>query len=117
MTQLHDYLLQNHRADLLNSGMESCSNFEHVVETSLQQCVLGPLSLYVYLGIEEHLMEGGSLFQVQRSVHQGKNRTPQEMGIRVSGEEEEERRFVHMNVANDTWVNSSSNLFTNAQLY
>ena len=89
MTQMHDYLLQNHHGDMVNSGMDSCSNFEHVVETSLQQCVLGPLSLYVYLGIEEHLMEGGSLFQVQRSVHQGKNRTPQEMGIRVSGEEEE----------------------------
>ena len=84
MTEMHDYLLQHHHTDLLNCGMESCSNFEHVVETSLQQCVLGPISLYVYLGIEEHLMEGGSLFQVQRSVHQGKNRTPQEMGIRVS---------------------------------
>ena len=98
MTQMHDYLLQNHHGDMVNSGMDSCSNFEHVVETSLQQCVLGPLSLYVYLGIEEHLMEGGSLFQVQRSVHQGKNRTPQEMGIRVSGEEEEEGGLISISM-------------------
>jgi hypothetical protein len=101
MTQLHDYLLQNHRADLLNSGMESCSNFEHVVETSLQQCVLGPLSLYVYLGIEEHLMEGGSLFQVQRSVHQGKNRTPQEMGIRE-----------HLTVPSDKAISEIGSIFS-----
>ena len=85
MTELHDHLLQHHHADLVSAGMEACSNFEHVVETSLQQCVLGPLSLYVYLGIEEHLMEAGSLFQVQRSVHQGRHKTPQEMGVRVSG--------------------------------
>ena len=82
---MHDHLLQHHHAELTNYGMEACNNFEHVVETSLQQCILRPLSLYVYLRIEEHLMEDGSLFQVQRSVHQGKNRTPQEMGIRVSG--------------------------------
>ena len=84
MTQMHDYLIHHHLDDLVACGMESCTNFEHVVETSLQQCVLGSLSLYVYLGIEEHLMEGGSLFQVQRSVHQGKHKTPQDMGIRVS---------------------------------
>jgi hypothetical protein len=82
MTQMHDHLLQNHHSELLNCGMEACSNFEHVVETSLQQCILRPLSMHVYLRLEEHLMENSSLFQVQRSVHQGKFRTPQEMGIR-----------------------------------
>ena len=67
--------------------MESCNNFEHVVETSLQHCILQPLSHYVYLRIDEHFMEDGALFQVQRSVHQGKNKTPEEMGIRVRGRE------------------------------
>ena len=86
---MHDYLLQNHHSDLINCGMESCTNFEHVIETSLQHSILRPLSLYVYLRIEEHLMENSALFQVQRSVHQGKNKTPQEMGIRVSLDERE----------------------------
>ena len=93
MTQMHDHLLQNHHSELLNCGMEACSNFEHVVETSLQQCILRPLSMHVYLRLEEHLMENSSLFQVQRSVHQGKFRTPQEMGIRVSGDECEGERW------------------------
>lgn len=80
---MHDHLLQYHHAELANCGMESCNNFEHVVETSLQQCILQPLSHYVYLRIDEHFMEDGALFQVQRSVHQGKNKSPEEMGIRV----------------------------------
>ncbi len=83
-TTMHNHLLEHHRAGLIGAGMESCNNFEHVVETSLQQCILQPLSHFVYLRIEEYFTQNGFLFQVQRSIYQGKNRSPEEMGIRVS---------------------------------
>ena len=84
ITTMHDYLVQHHRSALLSCGMEACNNFEHVVETTLQQCILQPLSHYVYLRIEEYYSQNGFLFQVQRSVHQGKLKSPEDMGIRVS---------------------------------
>ncbi len=84
ITTMHDHLLLHHRPGLVGAGMESCNNFEHVVETSLQQCILQPLSHFVYLRIEEYFTHNGYLFQVQRSIYQGRNRLPEEMGIRVS---------------------------------
>ena len=80
---MHDHLMQHHRSGLVNCGMDACDNLEHVVETSLQQCILQPLSHYIYLRIEEYFSRNGYLFQLQRSVHQGKTKNPEEMGIRV----------------------------------
>ena len=83
ITSMHDHLLQHHYSALANCGMDACNNFEHVVETSLQQCILQPLSHYIYLRIEEYFSQNGDLFQLQRSVHQGKTKNTEEMGIRV----------------------------------
>ena len=83
ITAMHDFLLQNYRADLMNCGMESCDNVEHVMETTLQQCILQPLSHYVYLRIEEYFTQNNFLFQVQRSIYQGKQKSPEGFGIRV----------------------------------
>jgi len=82
ITSMHDFLLQHHRSGLANCGMDACDNLEHVIETSLQQCILQPLSHYIYLRIEEYFSRNGYLFQLQRSVHQGKTKSPEEMGIR-----------------------------------
>lgn len=84
LTAMHEHLLQYHQNDLNNCGMEGCDNSSHVVECALQECILGPLSHFVYLRIEEYYATNGHLFQVQRSIHQGKLKTTEEMGIRVS---------------------------------
>ncbi len=81
---MHEFLLSEHKSGLINCGMESCDNFGHVMETTLQQVILHPLSHYIYLRIEEYYSQNGFLFQVQRSIHQGKLKQPEEMGIRVS---------------------------------
>ena len=64
--------------------MASCPNVEHVIETALQQSVLQPLSHFVYLRIEEFFTSNGSMLKVQRSIFQGKAKSPTEMGVRVS---------------------------------
>ena len=84
MTSMREFLLEHHRSDLVTCGMESCDNFEHVVETTLQQCILRPLSHYVYLRIEEYYTSNGFLYQVQRSIQQGKLKKQEDFGIRVS---------------------------------
>ena len=81
---MRDYLLEHHRASLIACGMESCNNFEHVMETTLQLCILRPLSHYVYLRIEEYYTSNGYLYQVQRSIQQGKLKKLEDFGIRVS---------------------------------
>ena len=81
---MHEYLLQHHQNDLNNCGMEGCDNAGHVLECALQEVILQPLSHFVYLRIEEYYATNGHLFQVQRSIHQGKLKTTEEMGIRVS---------------------------------
>ncbi len=86
VTGMQDYLLQNHRGDLEGLGMESCDNFGHVVECTLQENIVQPLSHFIYLRIEEYYATNGHLFQLQRSIHQGKLKTPDELGIRVSGD-------------------------------
>ena len=84
MTSMREHLLEHHKSDLVACGMESCDNFEHVVETTLQLCILRPLSHYVYLRIEEYYTSNGFLFQVQRSIQQGKLKKQEDFGIRVS---------------------------------
>ena len=84
MTSMREHLLEHHKSDLVTCGMESCDNFEHVLETTLQQCILRPLSHYVYLRIEEYYTSNGYLFQVQRSIQQGKLKKQEDFGIRVS---------------------------------
>lgn len=81
---MREHLLEHHKSDLVTCGMESCDNFEHVLETTLQQCILRPLSHYVYLRIEEYYTSNGYLFQVQRSIQQGKLKKQEDFGIRVS---------------------------------
>lgn len=81
---MHELLLSDYKTGLINSGMDSCDNFGHVVETTLQQVILHPLSHYIYLRIEEYYSQNGFLFQVQRSIHLGRLKQPEEMGIRVS---------------------------------
>ena len=80
---MREYLLEHHKSDLATCGMESCDNFEHVMETTLQLCILRPLSHYVYLRIEEYYTSNGFLYQVQRSIQQGKLKKQEEFGIRV----------------------------------
>ena len=87
---MRDYLLEHHKSDLAACGMESCDNFEHVMETTLQLCILRPLSHYVYLRIEEYYTSNGFLYQVQRSIQQGKLKKHEEFGIRVRGRERDE---------------------------
>ena len=84
MTSMREYLLEHHKSDLVACGMDSCDNFEHVMETTLQLCILRPLSHYVYLRIEEYYTSNGFLYQVQRSIQQGKLKKLEEFGIRVS---------------------------------
>ncbi len=91
ITAMHEYLLEHHVGELNSSGMELCDNAGHVVECTLQECILQPLSHFVYLRIEEYYATNGHLFQVQRSIHQGRLKTTEEMGIRVSAEEGGER--------------------------
>ena len=80
---MHDYLLQHHQSGLANCGMDVCDNLEHVVETSLQQCILQPLSHCIYQCIEEYFSQSGHLVQLQHSIHHNKSKSPEEMGIRV----------------------------------
>ena len=80
---MREYLLEYYKSDLVACGMESCDNFEHVIETTLQLCILRPLSHYVYLRIEEYYTSNGFLYQVQRSIQQGKLKKQEEFGIRV----------------------------------
>ena len=84
ITAMHEHLLKQHLSELNSCGMEVCDNAGHVVECALQECVLQPLSHFVYLRIEEFYATNGHLFQVQRSIHQGRLKTTEEMGIRVS---------------------------------
>jgi len=81
---MQDHLLQHHHGDLESLGMESCDNFGHVVECTLQECIVQPLSHFIYLRIEEYYATNGHLFQLQRSIHQGKLKSPDDLGIRVS---------------------------------
>ena len=80
---MREYLLEHHKSDLVTCGMESCDNFEHVMEMTLQLCILRHLSHYVYLRIEEYYTSNGFLYQIQRSIQQGKL---EEFGIRVSND-------------------------------
>ena len=46
---MRELLLAKYRTDLLSVGMDSCRNFEHLLEAALQQCIVKVGSLIVSL--------------------------------------------------------------------
>ena len=69
---------------LLDEGMDSCRNFEHLLEAVLQQCIVLPLMQFIHKVLEDHFTSIGSLGQLERAVENAKSKTPVELGIRVS---------------------------------
>lgn len=40
MIKMREFLLNQYRTDLLSHGMDACQNFEHLLEATLQQCIV-----------------------------------------------------------------------------
>ena len=81
---MREVLLDNYRVELLSHGMDSCNNFEHLLEATLQQCITQPLHKFLYSKLEEYMTSTGSLTQLKGAVDNAKNKTPEELGIRVN---------------------------------
>ena len=75
MIKMRELLLNQYRADLLSVGMDSCRNFEHLLEATIQQCIV-KVGCFAYCDILLHnrsLMKGSKCqvmqFMSARTLH------------------------------------------------
>ena len=83
LSHMRELLLNQYRVELLSNGMDSCSNFEHLLEATLQQCITQPLYKFLYESLEENLTSSGSMDQLKEAVVNARNKTTEDLGIRV----------------------------------
>ncbi len=84
MGKMRELLLTDYKVELLGEGMDSCQNFEHLLESTLQQCIISPLNSFLYTRLKENLIQNGSFCQVKNAINNALTMTPEELGIRVS---------------------------------
>lgn len=80
---MRELLLDEHRVELLSHGMDSCHNFEHLLEATLQQCITLPLHKFLFDKLKENLTSTGSYGQLEEAVENAKTKSPEDLGIRV----------------------------------
>ncbi len=84
MGKMRELLLTEYKVQLLNEGMDACQNFEHLLESSLQQCIILPLNSFLFTRLKDNLSENGSFDQMKNAIDNALTKTPEELGIRVS---------------------------------
>ena len=84
MSRMRELLLDEYRVQLLSHGMDSCRNFEHLLEATLQQCITHPLHKFLFDKVKESLVAVGSYGQLEEAVENARKKTPEELGLRVS---------------------------------
>lgn len=84
MSKMRELLLTHYKMDLLLQGMDSCKNFEHLLENTLQQCIIQPMHFFLYSSLHESLEQNGSMGQMKTAIENALNKSPEELGIRVS---------------------------------
>jgi hypothetical protein len=97
---MRELLLDNFRVELLDNGMDSCKNFEHLLEATLQQCITKPLHRFLFDKLEENLTNMGSTRQLREAVENARNKNPEDLGIRS-----------HLVVPNDKSLHEINNIF------
>ena len=84
MGKMRELLLTDYKVQLLDEGMDSCRNFEHLLESTLQQCIIMPLYNLLYSRLYDSMVKCGSFQQIKLSIDNALMKTPEELGIRVS---------------------------------
>ena len=84
MGKMRELLLTDYKTDLLSEGMDSCQNFEHLLESTLQQCIILPLYSFLHTRLKDNLIHNGSFGQMKNAINNALTKTPEELGIRVS---------------------------------
>ena len=80
---MRELLLDEYRVELLGNGMDSCRNFEHLLEATLQQCITLPLHKFLFDKVKDNLVAIGSYGQLEEAVDNARKKTPEDLGIRV----------------------------------
>ena len=84
MSRMRELLLDEYRVELLSHGMDSCRNFEHLLESALQQCIIQPLYDFLYSRLKDSLIASGTFEQVREAIKNAKTKTQEDLAIRVS---------------------------------
>lgn len=85
MNEMRDILLNDYSDALTQCGMDQCTNFEHVMETALQHCIVKPLSPGLYKLLEMHFDCSKSSANLQKGMEASHLKSTEQMGIRVCG--------------------------------
>ena len=80
---MRELLLTDYKVELLGEGLDSCQNFEHLLESTLQQCIILPLNSFLHTRLKDNLIQNGSFSQVENAINNALTKTPEELGIRV----------------------------------
>ena len=83
VSRMRELLLDEYRVQLLSNGMDSCRNFEHLLEATLQQCITLPLHKFLFDKVKDNLVAIGSYGQLEEAVDNARKKTPEDLGIRV----------------------------------
>lgn len=82
MNETREVLLNDYKNDLSQCGMDQCTNFEHVMETSLQLCIVEPLSPALYELMKKCFDCSKSTVNLQKGMEASHFKSSEQMGIR-----------------------------------
>eukprot|EP00731_Ephydatia_muelleri_P027482 Em0019g355a len=82
MNEMREVLLNDYKDDLCQCGMDQCTNFEHVMETALQHCVVKPLSPALNELMKRCFDSNKCTANLQKGMEASHFKSTEQMGIR-----------------------------------